>query len=75
MDIYQISRYGFHGYRPPIQLTDSIMLADSPRLKHSRGCGQSSDGRGHRSHTESESELLLCKVFKGKSCEVKNSGM
>ena len=62
----------------PVHLTNSISLADIPRLRQSSGRGKS-HSQGQRSsvlsHDENESELLLCKVFKGSSTEFKNPGM
>ena len=60
----------------PVHLTNSISLADTPRLRQS---SEESHSQGQRSsvlsHDENESELLLCKVFKGSSAEFKNPGM
>ena len=70
----QICSDGFTGAAVPLSLSDSIMLADLPRLRHSSGRGQLG-GRGQRSRDESKSELLLCKVFKGRHKEIGTSGM
>ena len=70
-DLLSVSCDGFSTDGGPrlVHLTNSINLADLPRLHHSSGCGQS-HGRGQRSH-----ELLLCKVFKGNHAEVKSAEM
>ena len=70
-----VSKDGFSAEgQHTVHLTNSITLADLPRLRHSSGCGQS-HGRGQGSYDRSKSELLLCKVFKGNHCEVKGEEM
>ena len=69
-DIMTVSRNGFSD-KVAVHLTNSIALADLPRLQHYRGCGQSREW-GQRSH---ETELLLCKMFKGNFVEIKSAEM
>lgn len=70
-DIMLVTRNGFPSAGGPVHLTNSITMADLPRLQHTSGCGQSR-GWGQRSR---DSELLLCKVFKGNHVEVKSREM
>jgi Leucine-rich repeat (LRR) protein len=80
LDLLQVCSDGFPERRgsPPVSLTDSIMFADLPRLRHSSGRGQRSrdeSGRGNKSRDENQTHLLLCKVFKGQHMEISSSGI
>lgn len=70
-DLLLVTRDGFSSTGQPVHLTNSITMADLPRLQHTSGCGQSREW-GQRSR---DSELLLCKVFKGNHIEVKSREM
>ena len=79
LDFLQVSSDGFPEKTTPVCLTDSIMLADLPRLRHySSGRGPKSrdeSGCGQESRDVSQTQLLLCKVFKGEHSEISSSGM
>lgn len=70
-DMLLLTRDGFSSTDQPVHLTNSITMADLPRLQQTSGCGLSR-GWGQRSR---DSELLLCKVFKGHHIEVESREM